>query len=79
MDDITTIFNEYLSQFHSIDIAEAEFKKSIHEDSELRKIYRQWCDETGSTERDGFLDYCQEYIESQNDVWNSLNDFDDEE
>ena len=79
MDDIITIFNEYLTQFHSIDIAETEFKKSIHEDPQLRATYRSWCEEVGSTERNGFFDYCQEYMASQNDVWNTLNDYDNEE
>lgn len=79
MDHITDIFNDFLTQFGSVDIAEAEFKKSIHEDPELRAAYRRWCDESGSTERNGFLDYCQEYLDSQNDVWNALNDFDNEE
>lgn len=77
MDDITLIFNNFLSQYDSIDIAEAEFKKSMHEDPELRDMYRQWCSEVGSSEKDGFFDYCDEYIDSQNDVWNSLNDYDD--
>ena len=55
MDHITDIFNDFLTQFGSIDIAEAEFKKSIHEDPELRAAYRRWCDESGSTERNGYL------------------------
>ncbi len=75
MDDITTIFNNYLQQYGSTDIAEAEFKKSIHEDTELKKQYRQWCDEVGSTEKNGFFDYCEEYLSSQDDIWNSLSDY----
>lgn len=79
MDDITSIFNDYITQYRSIDIAEAEFKKSMHEDPELRALYRQWCSDVGSTEKNGFFDYCDEYLDSQNDVWNSLNDYDNEE
>lgn len=77
MEDIITIFNDYLSHYGSVDIAESEFKKSIYEDRELRALYREWCDEVGSTERDGFSDYVQEYLDSQDDVWNSLIDFDE--
>lgn len=52
--------------------------KAIHEDSELRTAYREWCHEYGSTEREGFSDWCEEYLDTQNDVWNNLNDFDEQ-
>lgn len=78
MDDIISIFNNYLSQYSSVDIAESEFKKAIHEDSELRAIYKEWCHVVGSTEKNGFFDYADEYMESQDDVWNTLNDYSDE-
>jgi hypothetical protein len=75
--DITEIFQQYIEQTGSIDIAEAEFKKMIGEDDELHKSYRQWCQEVGSSERQGFFDYCDEYLETRNAVWDSLdNDFD---
>ena len=78
MNDITDFFNELLRQYHSVDIADAELKKLIHEDPELRACYRDWCHDVGSSEKNGFLDYCGEYIDSQNSVWDSLNDYDDE-
>lgn len=77
MTDITEVFNQYLSQYDSIDIAEAEFKKNMHEDTELRDAYREWCHNVGSSEKSGFADYAEEYVENRNDVWNSLNDFDE--
>lgn len=77
MNDITEVFESYLAQYDSVDIAEAEFKKNIHEDPELRAAYKSWCDEVGSSEKKGFLDYCDEYFESQKDVWNTLNDYDE--
>lgn len=75
--DIVEVFNQYLSHCGSVDIAESEFKRDMHEDAEMRAAYREWCDEVGSSEKRGFLDYCDEYFDSQNDVWNSLNDFDE--
>lgn len=78
MNDITELFGELLRQYRSIDIAEAEFKKMIHEDSELHEEYREWCDAVGSSEKMGFIDYCEEYIESQDSIYDHLNDFDDE-
>lgn len=79
MEDIIEIFNNFLSQYGSVDIAESEFKKQIHENPDLRQLYRDWCHEVGSSEKNGFFDYCDEYLDSQNDVWNSLNDYNDEE
>ncbi len=77
MKDITEIFDSFLQEYGSIDIAESEFKKNIHEYPELREQYREWCKIVGSTEKNGFFDYCDEYLDSQNDVWDTLNSYDE--
>ncbi len=77
MNDITELFGHYLSQYGSIDIAESEFKKNIHEDKDLHDAYREWCHMVGSSEKNGFKD-CEEVIRSQDDVWQTLNDNDDD-
>lgn len=77
MNDITQLFNSLLAQYGSIDIAENEFKKMIAEDSILKEEYEEWCHAVGSTEKKGFLDYCEDYMRSQDSVWESLNDFDE--
>nr|QCB65003.1 hypothetical protein [uncultured bacterium] len=71
------MFNHYISQCGSIDIAESEFKMAMNEDQKLKKLYRQWCHDVGSSEKNGFLDYCHEYLDRQDDVWGTLNDFDE--
>ncbi|MDE5626846.1 MAG: hypothetical protein K2K40_01015 [Paramuribaculum sp.] len=78
-EDITEIFNSYLAQHKSVDIAERVFKQSLAEDPELREMYKEWCHEVGSSEKCGFTDYCEEYLERQNEVWDALNDYDNEE
>lgn len=79
MEDITDFFNEMLRQYGSVDIAEAEFKKQLHENAELHEQYRKWCHEVGSSEKNGFLDYCEEYLESQDSIWDNFKDeYDDE-
>lgn len=77
MDEIIEVFNNYLTTYGSVDIAEAEFKHMIQDDSHVRDLYREWCDSVGSSEKNGFFDYCDEYLDTQNDVWNTLNDFDE--
>jgi hypothetical protein len=77
MNDITNVFNSLLEQYGSIDIAEIEFKKLISEDEIMLDEYREWCHAVGSSEKNGFLDYCEEYKQSQDSVWESLKDFDE--
>lgn len=76
-ENITDYFIELLEQNGSVDIAVAEFKRNLSDDAELRTAYRAWCQEQGTAERYGFVDFCREYIEDRNDVWNSLKDYDE--
>ena len=78
MEDITDYFISLLQEHRSVDIAEAEFKRAIVEDDELRAEYRQWCHEVGNSEKYGFVDFCKEYLEDQDQVWQSLSEYDDE-
>lgn len=78
MIDITAVFTHYIEQYDSVDIAESEFKKDMHEDAELKNAYREWCHEVGSTEKRGFMDFCEEYLDNKNDIWDSLSsDYDE--
>ncbi len=78
MEDLEELFKYIIDQHRSIDVADMEFHKMIAEDQALRDQYRQWCHEVGNTERNGFRDYCNEYIENQESVWDSLTDYDNE-
>ena len=77
MTDITQLFLHIIHQYKSVDIAEAEFKKMLHEGTEPRGEYREWCDAVGSSEKMGFLDYCDEYMDSQESIYDTLNDYDE--
>ena len=77
MTDITQVFDRFLQQYDCIDIANAEFRKMIAEDDFLSEEYSEWCHAVGSTEKRGFLDYCDEYKKSQDSIWDSLKSFDE--
>lgn len=77
MDDIENYFRDLLAQHHSIDIADSEFKKALAEDDELKEAYSEWCHAVGSTERLGFRDFCEEYKDSLDEVWEALTDYDE--
>lgn len=79
MTDITNFFSQLIEQSKSIDIAEAEFKRLLIEDSELKTEYIDWCQSVGTSERHGFREFCEEYMASQNDIWEQLRDYDDQD
>lgn len=79
MKDINEIFADIIQENSSIDMADAEFHRMLVDDPDLRKTYREYCKEIGCSEKRGFLDFAEEYMELQNDVWNNLNDFDNQE
>ncbi len=76
MNDITHLFDKLIHQYKSLDIAESEFRKLLIEDEYLREEYKEWCHSVGSSEKNGFWDYCDEYMNSQGSIWDSLNDYD---
>lgn len=77
MEDIRDYFISLLEDHKSLDIAESEFKRAIAEDDGLRQQYRDWCHEVGSSEKSGFLDFCHEYVAENDEVWQSLSDYDE--
>ena len=79
MEEITEIFLAIINQSPSIDRAEAEFKRRLIDEPDLRLLYRTYCSEEGVSERRGFLDFCETYVEGQNEMWKSLDDFDNQE
>lgn len=77
MKDLEDYFIQILSEHRSIDIADSEFKMAIAEDTELHGLYKEWCREYGHTERNGFREFCEEYRDNEDTVWDSLTDYDD--
>lgn len=79
MEDITDLFMNIIEQSASIEMAEAEFRRSLVDDPDLRRQYREYCRENGTSERRGFMDFCDSYMENQDEVWNTLRDFDNQD
>lgn len=78
MTDITDLFVDLIQQHRSIDIANDVFKKRLADDPELKALYSEWCSESGSSEKDGFIDFCEEYLDNQDSIYDSLSDYNDE-
>jgi len=79
MEDITDFFISIIRESHSADMAEATFRQALVDDPDLRRQYREYCREQGNSERRGFLDFCHEYMDGQDERWDSLSDFDEQE
>ena len=79
MEDITQFFAQLIEQSKSIDIAEAEFKRLLAEDQDLQNEYSEWCQSMDYSERHGFREYCEEYMESQDNIWDHLRDYDEQD
>lgn len=77
MNDITEFFTQLIEQSKSIDIAEAEFKRLLSEDTELKDAYSEWCQSVGTSEKHGFREFCEDYKASQDNIWDHLRDYDE--
>lgn len=74
---ITEYFDHILSQQRSIDMAESEFKMMICDDSALKAAYKKWCADNGLSEKNGFIAYCNSYLDNEDDKWTVLDESDD--
>ncbi len=77
MTDISSMIQELLVRFGSIDIAESEFKRLIFEDEALKAYFKEWCDDMGYRERTAFVDYCHEYLNNHESAFDSLTEYDE--
>lgn len=77
MTDISSMIQELLVRFESIDIAESEFKRLIFEDEALKAYFKEWCDDMGYRERTAFVDYCHEYLDNHESAFDSLTEYDE--
>lgn len=68
-----------VSEYQDIELAEAEFKRIIADDTDMRKDYKDWCNERGYSVRNGFTDFADEYMQQRDSVWDALTDLDDNE
>ena len=76
-EDMTELFEQIIAQTGQMDVANAEFVRMINEDRALLLRYREWCRANGTTERRGFRDFCEEYLDSQSEIFDALYDPDE--
>ncbi|MDO5570370.1 MAG: hypothetical protein Q4F97_02755 [Bacteroidales bacterium] len=71
MMEITDVFEFHYNESHDVNEAEQSFREAMKNDSNLKDLYRNWCDEMGYTERKGFKSYFINKAEGDN-IWDSI-------
>lgn len=74
MINILEVFENVLADARSIDMAESEFKCLLIDDPEIKAAYKLWCDEEDTTEKRGFMDYCAQRFDEEEQLWDVLTD-----
>ena len=75
MNDISDLLRELLDRYSNTPELDQEFERMRREDEEFDKEYIIWCDENGDTVRDGYRDFINEIIESQDSYWDNYQEF----
>ena len=75
MNDITDILRELLDRYSNTPELDMEFERMMREDEEFVKDYTEWCEENGLNVKDGYRDFINEIIESQDSYWDNYQEF----
>lgn len=68
---ITDVFEFHMAQFGDIHQAEDNFRDELESDPKLQKLYKDWCDEMGYSERKGFRSYFINKAEEES-IWDEI-------
>ena len=75
MNDISDLLRELLDRYSNTPELDQEFERMRREDEEFDKEYIIWCDENGYTVKDGYRDFINEMIESQDSYCDNYQEF----
>ena len=75
MNDISDLLRELLDRYSNTPELDQEFERMRREDEEFDKEYIVWCEENGHSVKDGYRDFINEIIESQDSYWDNYQEF----
>jgi len=75
MNDISDILRELLDRFSNTPELDDEFDRMMRTDEDFSKEYGIWCEENGYSIKDGYRDFINEIIESQDSYWDNYQEF----
>ncbi len=75
MNEISDILRELLDRYSNTPELDEEFERMLREEEGFEQEYAVWCEDNGYTFKDGYRDYLNEIIESQDSYWDSYHEF----
>lgn len=78
MNDISDLLRELFDRCGNNDTLDREFKKILQADVELQDEYKMWCNAHGYHRRDGYRNFVNELIESQDTIWDNYKEYGNE-
>lgn len=75
MYDISEILRELLDRYSNTSELDQEFERMRRENEGFEDEYATWCDEYGYTVKDGYRDFINEIVESQDSYWDNYQEF----
>ena len=76
MNDISEILRALLDRYSNTSELDTEFQDMLRDDKQLKADYEQWCEELGYNVRDGYREFINEIVESQDSIWDNYREFD---
>ena len=76
MNDISEILRALLDKHSNTAALDEEFHDMLRDDEQLKSDYATWCDEHGYKKSNGYRDFVNEIVESQDSVWDNYLEFD---
>ena len=75
MNDISDLLRELLDRYSNTLELDQEFERLRREKEGFEEEYANWCEENGYTIKDGYRDFINEIVESQDSYWDSYQEF----
>ncbi len=75
MNDISEILRELLDRFSNTPELDQEFERMRREVDGFNDDYVEWCDENGYSVKDGYRDFIDEIVESQDSYWDNYQEY----
>lgn len=75
MNDISDLLRELLDRYSNTLELDQEFERMRREEEGFEEEYANWCEENGYSLKDGYRDFINEIVESQDSYWDSYHEF----
>ena len=75
MNDISEILRELLDRFSNTPERDQEFERMRREVDGFNDDYVEWCEENGYSVKDGYRDFIDEIVESQDSYWDNYQEY----